>query len=81
MACPPFAVNMVRRIALAQPVRESLALAGARLLDSADWGRLRGDLIGYLKQEIERLSPDSEQRGALEAQIVRLNALGNPENS
>jgi hypothetical protein len=80
MACPPFAVNMVRRISLAQPVRESLALAGARLLDPADWGRLRGDLIGYLEQEIERLSPDSEQRGALEAQIVRLNSLGRPGN-
>ncbi len=74
-ACPPFAVNMVRRISLAQRVAESLPVAAARLLDPADWGRLRSSLIEHLEQEIDRLPPDAAQRGALEAQKARLNSL------
>jgi hypothetical protein len=77
VACPPFAVNMIRRISLAQRVLESLPVASARLLDPADWASFRGDLSGHLEQEIDRLSPDSDQRSILEAQKIRLDSLGN----
>jgi len=78
LACPPFAVNMIRRISLTQRVSESLPVASARLLDPADWASFRGDLSRHLEQEIDRLPPVSDRRGVLEAQTIRLDALGNP---
>ncbi len=75
-ACPPFAVNMIRRITLAQRVPESLPLAAARLLETADWETLRVELIERLEQEIDALAAGSELRGRLEAQKIRLRSLG-----
>ncbi len=48
LACPPFGVNMVRRMALAKKISEPLPLAGARLLDPAAWGQLK-QRIGELE--------------------------------
>ncbi len=41
LACPPFAVNMIRRVTLQERIAEPVPLAGIRLLDAERWNRLR----------------------------------------
>lgn len=48
LACPPFGVNLVRRMALAKKIPEPLPLAGERLLDAAAWDQLK-QRIGELE--------------------------------
>jgi hypothetical protein len=49
IACPPFAVNLVRRVSLAQAIPEPFPAAARRLLDAGEWDRVRlrcAELIG-----------------------------------
>jgi hypothetical protein len=75
LACPPFAVNMVRRITLADRIAEPLPLAGVRLLDADRWADLRDRCITRIDDAIQRVGEDSREQKELQAQKQRLSVL------
>jgi hypothetical protein len=75
IACPPFAVNMVRRITLADQIAEPVPLAAVRLLDAAQWAELREQCMSRLDGAIQLAAEDSAELAALEAQKRRLSTL------
>jgi hypothetical protein len=79
LACPPFAVNMVRRITLADGITEPVPLAAVRLLDADRWAELRDRCISRIDEAIQRAAEDSNEKKALEAQKQRLSVLVSSE--
>jgi hypothetical protein len=75
LACPPFAVNMVRRITLADRIAEPVPLAAVRLLDADRWAEFRDRCISRIDEAIQRVGEDSDEQKALEAQKQRLSVL------
>jgi hypothetical protein len=75
LACPPFAVNIVRRITLAQRIVEPVPLAALRLLDADGWVRLRDECLLRLDDEMALAAENSDDRKMLVAQRQRLSAL------
>jgi hypothetical protein len=75
LACPPFGVNIVRRISLTQRVLEPLPLAGARLLDPASWDHLRSRCVARLDEALRVAGEESSESQSLEAQKQRLREL------
>jgi hypothetical protein len=75
LACPPFAVNIVRRITLAAPIAEPVPLAAVRLLDAEGWAQLRQKCISRIDEALQSAAEDSDERRLLEAQKLRLGAL------
>jgi hypothetical protein len=78
LACPPFAANMLRRVALSQRIGETLPLAAVRLLSGPDWLALRARLAARLDDEMEVLEEQSPLRGRLSASKQALEALVRP---
>ena len=78
LACPPFAVNMVRRVTLAKRISEPLPMAAARLLDAAKWVKLRAYCLGRLDEALQLVAEHSDDEKSLEAQKQRLSTLGQP---
>ena len=76
IACPPFGVNMVRRTTLACPIAEPLPLAAVRLLDVADWGRLRDLCVARIDDALQSVAAESGEEKSLQAQKQRLLHLG-----
>lgn len=74
LACPPFGVNLIRRVALANRVKEPLLFAAARLLPACEWNALRAHCVATLDQELWRLEESSPERRAVEEQRARLSA-------
>jgi hypothetical protein len=75
LACPPFAVNMIRRITLADRIAEPLPLAAVRLLDADRWAQLRERCIARIDDAIQLAGEDSHEQKQLEAQKQRLSVL------
>jgi hypothetical protein len=75
LACPPFAVNIVRRITLADPISEPVPLAALRLLDAESWVRLRDECLLRLDEAMNLAAENSVDQKMLEAQKLRLAAL------
>jgi hypothetical protein len=50
--CPPFSLNVVRRLSLAQPVTEDFAAAAQRLLPSAMLPEIHAQIVARLDDEI-----------------------------
>ena len=67
LACPPFAVNMVRRLSMAVAVTEPLPVAAARLLTAESWENVRADCLARVDLAIERAGDGSEESLALAA--------------
>lgn len=53
LACPPFGVNMIRRISLAYPLSDDLVETARELLPEADWMEFRAKCIERLREAIE----------------------------
>lgn len=66
LVCPPLALNLIRRISLAMPVREDLMVAAERLQSLADWNSTRREFIRRLDEEI-----DGEDEGSERAALLR----------
>jgi hypothetical protein len=79
IACPPFAVNMIRRITLAYRVAEPLPLAAVRLLNANRWAELRDRCVLRIDDALQQVGEDSREYKALEAQKQRLTALVSSE--
>ena len=75
LACPPFGVNLVRRISLSRPIPEPLPLAGARLLDAPSWDQLRSRCVARLDDALRVTAEESTESRSLEAQKQRLREL------
>jgi hypothetical protein len=75
LACPPFGVNMVRRISLIQRVPEPLPLAGARLLDASSWDQLKSRCVARLDEALRITAEESIESRSLEAQKQRIREL------
>lgn len=75
VACPPFGVNMVRHVTLADRIAEPLPLAAVRLLDARRWAELRDICVSRVDAALQRLGDDSAEKAILEAQKQRLSAL------
>jgi hypothetical protein len=75
LACPPFGVNMIRRLSLAERIEEPLPLAGARLLIEERWVSLRDQCILRLDDAVQGVADDPEALRLLKAQRERLKAL------
>lgn len=71
LACPPFGVNLARRIAMAIPIPEQLPDVAELLLTRSDWMRLAGLCANSLDEELVGLEPDSEEFGRLTEQRDR----------
>jgi len=75
LACPPFAVNIVRRTTLAEKIAEPVPLAAVRLLDAEGWAALRDKCLSRVDDAMQRAADDPEECRLLEAQKQRLSAL------
>jgi hypothetical protein len=73
LACPPFGVNVIRRVALMSKVNESLLGAGQRLLTAREWSSVRAHCVAVLDQELLACEDNAPERLALEAQRARLS--------
>ena len=73
LACPPFGVNLIRRVALMSKVNESVLSAGQRLLTPPEWLRLRAHCVAVLDEELQACEDNAPERAALEAQRARLS--------
>ena len=59
LICPPFAMNIIKRLALMTPVAEDFVVAARRLQYRADWCATRVELIARLDEEIGGEDEDS----------------------
>jgi hypothetical protein len=75
LACPPLAINLVRRIGLATSINESLLTAAVRLLPPLEWQRLRDHCIQLLDDAILSEADDSGKVRILNEQKQRLLTL------
>jgi len=75
MACPPFGVNMVRRTTLGLGIAEPLPLAAVRLLDAADWVKLRALCVARIEDALQSAAAESDEEKSLKAQRQRLLEL------
>ncbi len=64
LACPPFAVNVIRRISVEMPLDSDLMSAARQLQDPAGWNATREQIIARLDEQIDAEDDDSE-RGRL----------------
>jgi hypothetical protein len=76
MACPPFAVNLVRRSTLAHRIAEPLPLAAVRLLDAVRWTALRNLCVARIDDALQPVAAESDEEKSLHAQRRRLLELG-----
>jgi hypothetical protein len=65
LLCPPFAVNVVRRLSLSMPVGEDFSLASARLLSPERLRAVQGEMLLRLDDEIAAEAEDSERMRTL----------------
>lgn len=72
VACPPFAVNVVRRLSVEMPLDADLLAAARQLQGPEDWEATRGELIARLDEQIDAEDEDSERSALLKASRKRL---------
>ena len=61
LACPPFAVNVIRRVAVEMPLEADLMSVARQLQTPADWSETRGELIARLEEQIDAEDEGSER--------------------
>jgi hypothetical protein len=67
LICPPFALNIVRKLSCDTPVAEDLADAARRLQSAADWNRTRAQLLNKVGQQLQEEDESSPRGVALRA--------------
>jgi hypothetical protein len=73
--CPPFTLNLIRRLSIREPVAASIPAAGAALLGTDDWGHLKQKLLASQDDAIEDAASDGARDTLLRARAV-LMAVG-----
>ena len=74
LICPPFALNLIRAVSLAQPAREDLISAARRLETAEAWKATREQLLLRLNEEIEMEDETSVRMAGLRDQRAQLEA-------
>ena len=59
LACPPCALNLIRKITQEAQIQDDLFDAGRRLLTARDWERLRPHLLKRVNDAIEEIDENS----------------------
>ncbi len=72
LICPPFALNLIRAVSLAQPAREDLISAARRLETTEAWNATREQLLIRLDEEIEMEDETSARMAGLRNQRAQL---------
>jgi hypothetical protein len=70
--CPPFALNLIRRLSLRVRVDEDFLHAARRLQQPGDWAHTRLQLQARLSQELEVEEADAPRAQLLRAQYEQL---------
>lgn len=76
LVCPPFALNLVRHVAMTVPVSEDLVSVARRLQNPDDWGRTREQLIRQLSDEMEHEDTESARYALLQKRRMALESEG-----
>lgn len=76
LICPPFALNVIRRLSLRLDVKEDLVRAAARLQTQNEWERTRAELISRLDEEISGEDEGSEVFSAMQARRREIASRG-----
>jgi len=66
---------MVRRTTLGLGIAEPLPLAAVRLLDAADWVKLRALCVARIEDALQSAAAESDEEKSLKAQRQRLLEL------
>lgn len=66
LACPPFAVNLVRRLSLATTIDDDLIDTAQRLLAPERWEQLAGELLAKLSDDIDAEEVGTERMAVLQ---------------
>ena len=67
LACPPFAINLVRKISLLTEIRGELLGLARPVFEAAALGRLRATLLRRVSEQLAVESADSARHTALES--------------
>lgn len=78
LICPPFALNLIRHVAINVSVSEDLVSAARRLQNTIDWTETRVHLLARLDNEIEFEELDSERFKVLQERRRMLAAEIDP---
>jgi hypothetical protein len=73
LICPPFALNIIRRLSLRVPVQEDLIYAARRLQTPDAWELTKIELLGRLDDEIASEDEDTPRMAALMRQRTSLD--------
>ena len=76
LVCPPFALNLIRRLSLRVPVREDFIAAAKRLQTPGDWQATRLEVLARLDDEIAFEDEASGRMAALKGRRSGLAAEG-----
>lgn len=65
MVCPPFALNLIRKVSAGMHVKEDLVNVARRLQKSSEWSITRIEIVNRLDEKIEFEDEDSIRLAAL----------------
>ncbi len=80
IACPPFGVNLARRVSLALPISEQLPDAAQRALMRDDWLLFSQVCLSHIEEALAVAEPESQRAAWLAAQRERLRASSGRED-
>lgn len=72
--CPPFTVNLIRRLSIHERIAASIPAAGAALLGAADWDALKTKLVASQDDDIEDATSDDARGALLQARATLMAA-------
>ncbi|WP_139176922.1 hypothetical protein [Nitrosospira multiformis] len=65
MVCPPFGLNLIRKVSAGMQVKEDLVNVARRLQKSSEWSITRSEIVNRLDEKIEFEDEDSIRLAAL----------------
>lgn len=74
--CPPFGLNIIRRLSLAEPIREDFIHAVQRLLSPAQWEQAKAEVLLRLDEEISGEYDAAPRMAVLLARRAELAEVG-----
>ena len=75
LSCPPFALNLIRHVALLTSPHAELVAAARGLQDAEAWAETRSVLVARLQDELRWLDPFDPETKIVEAELQRLETI------
>jgi hypothetical protein len=76
LVCPPFAINVIRRVSAEMPLDSDLMAVARQLQDPADWHATRKAFIARLDEQIDAEDENSERMALLQDSRQKLMEEG-----